>query len=235
MPLAGTAFLALWNDIARNREREYEDWHTLEHVPERVAVDGFIGARRYVNRARDEHRYFTLYDVKSLDVFESAEYRDLVDRPTPRSEAMRPDFANFLRAPCTLVASEGAGIGAAIATLCVPRSVTEQALRLQMQLALSTHSVNAAHIGRRTESSAPSPLPANSMSERKFEHIMLIEATNLESATIALEAVKRALDLDSLPRDFGNDIYDLAFVFPAAGDDERRRHRRESWNSSRGS
>ena len=72
MPLAGTAFLALWNDIRRAREPEYDQWHTLEHVPERVAVDGFLGARRYVNRAREQHRYFTLYDVAALAVFDSA-------------------------------------------------------------------------------------------------------------------------------------------------------------------
>jgi hypothetical protein len=63
MALAGNAFLALWNDIARSREPEYDRWHTQEHVPERVAVTGFLGARRYVNRGRENHRYFTLYDV----------------------------------------------------------------------------------------------------------------------------------------------------------------------------
>src|SRR3954470_9134847 len=97
MPLAGAAFLALWNDIRRAREPEYDQWHTLEHVPERAAIDGFHGARRYVNRQREEHRYFTLYDVADLAVFDSPQYREVVDQPTPWSASMRADFSNFVR------------------------------------------------------------------------------------------------------------------------------------------
>src|SRR4051794_337106 len=115
MPLAGRALLALWNDIRPTREPEYDRWHSIEHVPERVAVRGILGARRYVNRARDRHRYFTLYELESLDVLESDEYRDLVLHPTPWSASMRGDFANFLRAPCSVVASSGDGIGGALA------------------------------------------------------------------------------------------------------------------------
>ena len=121
MALAGHAFLALWNDIARPREPEYDRWHTREHVPERVAVTGFHGARRYVNRARDLHRYFTLYDVADLGVFDHPEYADLVQHPTPWSASMRLDFANFLRATCGLDTSAGDGIGPAIAILCYQR------------------------------------------------------------------------------------------------------------------
>src|SRR5947208_4152320 len=100
MPLAGAALLALWNDIRPQREAEYDRWHTREHVPERVAVSGMLGARRYVNRARNRHRYFTLYELADLDVLDSAEYRDLLEHPTPWSASMRLDFANFLRVPC---------------------------------------------------------------------------------------------------------------------------------------
>src|SRR4051812_21092537 len=102
MPLAGRAFLALWNDIADNRVAEYDQWHSLEHVPERVSVTGFRGARRYVNRDNASHRYFTLYEVEGLDAFDHPEYRDLIAAPTPWTLSMRPDFSNFVRAICTL-------------------------------------------------------------------------------------------------------------------------------------
>ena len=59
MSLAGHAFPALWNDIAPSRGPEYDQCHTLEHVPERVGVTGFYGSRRHVNRSRQHHRYFT--------------------------------------------------------------------------------------------------------------------------------------------------------------------------------
>src|SRR5437016_6393405 len=127
MALKGNAFLALWNDITRSREPEYDQWHTLEHVPERVSVTGIHEARRYVNRQRDSHRYFTLYDVDSLSVFESPEYVDLLKNPTPWSNAMRPDFSNFVRAPCAVRWSAGIGVGAAIACVCVEAQAVDDA------------------------------------------------------------------------------------------------------------
>ena len=82
MPLAGRALLVLWNDIRRDREVEYDRWHTIEHVPERVAVPGFLGGRRYVDRTRERHRYFTLYELASLAALDTDEYRDLVANPS---------------------------------------------------------------------------------------------------------------------------------------------------------
>jgi hypothetical protein len=232
MPLAGHAFLALWNDIAPAREADYDQWHALEHVPERVSVQGFHGARRYVNRARAEHRYFTLYDVAALDVFDSIEYRDLLDHPTPWSASMRPDFANFLRATCAVTQSRGVGIGAAIACLCLPAATPEPALHAALEAARALPRVNAVHLGRVAEGAAAVPFrtpPPERAKPRAFDRIALIEALDRDAAAAALAHAQRALGLATLPRDFGADVYDLAFVFPAAGTGERLAHRRPGW------
>jgi len=231
MPLAGAAFLALWNDIERTREPEYDQWHTLEHVPERVAVEGFNGARRYVNRARDTHRYFTLYDVADLGVFDSPQYRDLVDRPTPWSASMRGDFGNFVRAVCATTFSSGVGIGGAIACLCIPPDASADTLRSALEAAATLPRVNAVHLGVRQEGAgvsfggaAPQPkLP------RPFDHIALIEALDRDAAADALARVQHAADLRALPRDFGADVYDLALVFPGHDPAEREPYRRAGW------
>jgi hypothetical protein len=117
MTLRGSAFLALWNDFDPVRDDEYNCWHTFEHVPERVGIDGILAARRYVAMERSDHRYFTLYDLASLAALESPQYADVVDRPTAWSASMRPSFHNFLRRPCQLVASAGHGTGGSMATL----------------------------------------------------------------------------------------------------------------------
>ena len=238
MALAGKAFLALWNDIARTREAEYDQWHTLEHVPERVAVSGFRGARRYVNRMKVEHRYFTLYDVDSLAVFESAEYQDLLDHPTPWSKAMRPDFANFLRAICSMTTSRGTGVGSAIACLCVPAATAQQRLQAALQDAAALSRVNAVHSGRLVQTASPVPFacpPPQRAPPRAFDRIALIEALDRDAASHALDEVKRAVQLQALPADFGADVYDLAFVFPGADAGERLAHRRGGWDASRNS
>jgi len=231
MALAGNAFLALWNDIARSREPEYDRWHTQEHVPERVAVTGFLGARRYVNRGRENHRYFTLYDVADLGVFEHPEYADLISNPTPWSASMRPDFANFLRATCGLETSSGDGIGGALATLCFQRSEAREAPEIASAM-LAEPGVVALHVGQGSGGAPPiawtSP-PAASAPLRPFDRVMLIEALDRDAAAVALRAARDRLGLSALPFDFGNEVYDLAFVFPGHDHGERLRHRRPQW------
>jgi hypothetical protein len=232
LALTGHAFLALWNDIARDREPEYDQWHTLEHVPERVSVNGFYGARRYVNRARQNHRYFTLYDVESLATFESREYVDLLDHPTPWSASMRPDFSNFLRSVCTVVTTDGTGIGAAIAVLCLPRETPDAAIASSLATARVLPRMTSVHLGRTATVASIVPFtqpPPETAPMRRFDRIALLEALDRDAAARALASVQEALDL-TLPADFGADVYDLAFVFPGADSSERLRHRRPGWN-----
>lgn len=235
MALAGLAFLALWNDIARTREPEYDQWHTLEHVPERVSVTGFRGARRYFDRAKPDHRYFTLYDVDSLAVFDSAEYRDLLANPTPWSVSMRRDFSNFVRAICSVTTTSGTGIGAAIGCLCLPETTAAGPLRDALQNARSMPRVNALHLGRTTQDTAPVPFappPPDRAPRRAFDRVALIEALDRDAASAALAGVMRELHLETLPADFGASVYDLAFVFPGTEPAERLRHRRRGWDAS---
>jgi len=233
MALRGQALLALWNDIAPAREAEYDQWHSLEHVPERVAATGIHGARRYVNRERASHRYFTLYDVESLAVFESPEYVDLLRNPTPWSDSMRPDFANFLRAPCRVRASTGTGIGAALACVCVQECAVDAGrIRAALAHALALPRVTSAHWGT-GEGGLPSvpwkQSPTATVEPRAFDTVVLIEALDRAAAAAALAALRAAFDLQALPADFGADVYDLALAFPGTDPAERLRHRRPGW------
>jgi hypothetical protein len=223
MSLTGGAFLALWNDIAPARETEYDTWHTKEHVPERVSAQGFRGARRYVDRAREMHRYFTLYEVADLAAFDHADYRDLVEHPTPWSASMRADFANFLRTTCAVVESRGEGIGAALAVLAVDNA------RPDVNALLSMPGVTACHVGRAVASPAPAPAIFPSLAPRRFDTLLLVEALDRVHARAALDLARRALHLDHLPADFGNDVFDLAFAFPGHDAAAPARHRRPHW------
>jgi len=235
MALSGQAFLALWNDIAEKRELEYDQWHTLEHVPERVAVTGIHGARRYVNRRRMSHRFFTLYDVDSLGVFERPEYVDLLQNPTPCSASMRPDFSNFVRAPCAVRKSAGIGIGAAIACLCVEsRAIDENQIGQALERALKMPGITSVHWGSGKGGLPTIPWkesPSTTKEPRAFDSVIMIEALDRAAAAAALVAMRASLGLQDLPADFGADVYDLAFVFPGADASEVLRHRRPGWSS----
>jgi hypothetical protein len=116
MTLKGAAFLALWNDFDPGRDAEYNRWHTFEHVPERVGIEGILAGRRYAARERSERRYFTLYELAGLAALDGPQYADVVDRPTAWSAAMRPSFRNFLRSPCATVLTTGLGMAGSIVT-----------------------------------------------------------------------------------------------------------------------
>ncbi|WP_296558395.1 hypothetical protein [Pigmentiphaga sp.] len=114
MALAGTAFLALFNGFDPARDDEYNVWHSVEHVPERLTMPGIVRARRYVNRQDAGLPYFTLYELASIDAMYSAAYLHLIMHPTAWTQRMRVSFGRFLRAPCRTLASQGDGMGAAM-------------------------------------------------------------------------------------------------------------------------
>lgn len=107
MTLRPKAALALWNDVDRVRDHEYERWHAIEHVPERVWAPGFLAATRYLNLFDEGPRYFTLYELNTLDALGSPEYRDLVVHPTPWSASMRTSMFHFIRKPVALSLLDG--------------------------------------------------------------------------------------------------------------------------------
>lgn len=124
-----TALLSLWNGVDPARQAEYERWHTLEHVPERVWVPGFVSGTRYRNETPGQARYFTLYALQRLDCLASAAYRTLVEQPTPWSAAMRPALRDFVRKPGPLLAQAGVvlGTGLAVSRLVWPAAAAPAA------------------------------------------------------------------------------------------------------------
>jgi hypothetical protein len=108
------AVLALWNDIDPARIDEYERWHAIEHVPERVWVPGFVAATRYIANGGHQPRYFTLYELQSLECLETAAYLELVAEPTPWSASMRPAFTSFHRVACPLIVNIGRVVGTSL-------------------------------------------------------------------------------------------------------------------------
>lgn len=103
--------LVLWNGVAPGHEDEYEDWHEHEHVPERLAVPGFLWAQRWRRDGDGPPDWLTLYGVRDAAVLEGAPYRSLVARPTPASARMRALLWRMERWTCE-PAAPAAGVDA---------------------------------------------------------------------------------------------------------------------------
>jgi hypothetical protein len=116
MTLRGGAVLAFWHDLAPGGEPEFVQWHNLEHIPERVGIEGFLRGRRY-EAAGEGPRYFVLYETENLGVLDGAAYLERLQNPTPWTQRALPLFRNSKRTACRTILSLGAGVGGAVATL----------------------------------------------------------------------------------------------------------------------
>ena len=110
MPLLGKAAMLLSFDIAKEAEHEHDDWHTHEHLPERLAIPGFLRGTRWV-ALHGEPRYLVLYEVADLDTLASSAYLERLNNPTPWTRKMMPHYRGMARGLCAVAGSFGLGTG----------------------------------------------------------------------------------------------------------------------------
>jgi hypothetical protein len=113
MPLAGKGMLLTSMDIDPSDEAEFNRWYDREHLLERVAIDGFLEARRYVAHQASP-KYLCLYSTGTFDVLDSPTYRTVLMNPTGWSKANLARFKNMIRVIARITASQGQGRGAAL-------------------------------------------------------------------------------------------------------------------------
>jgi hypothetical protein len=69
-------------------EGGFNTWYDEEHVPLRLAVPGFLNARRYKAAEDDGPRYLALYDLESVDVLKTNQYQGLAQERSQRETDM---------------------------------------------------------------------------------------------------------------------------------------------------
>ncbi len=94
----GAGLLAIWNDIEAGREAEFREWHTREHMPERLAIPGFMHGRRMFSPTATP-RWLTLYETASPDILRSPAYLERLDAPSAWTRAVLPSFRDTARMP----------------------------------------------------------------------------------------------------------------------------------------
>lgn len=107
----GPIFLAIGNSVDPAMRGDYEAWHGIEHVPERLTMPGFLAAKRYVRGRGAAARYLTLYDLDTAEALETSEYLHLLANPTPETLKMRPAMGAFSRCVYRETSRAGRGFG----------------------------------------------------------------------------------------------------------------------------
>ena len=107
MALLGEGALVIWHDV--RAETDYNEWHSKEHMLERVGVPGFRRGLRYVALAGSP-RYMNLYEVDDVAVLTAKPYLERLNDPTPWTRRVLPGMHDNSRTLCRVVASHG-GVG----------------------------------------------------------------------------------------------------------------------------
>src|ERR1043165_6698492 len=129
MPLAGKGMLLTSMDIDPAGEADFNRWYDREHLEERVAIDGFLEARRYVAH-RGSPKYLCLYSTETFEVLDSPAYRAALKNPTDWSKTTIARSKNMIRAVARITISRGNGRGAALGIVRLrPSAQTSDSLR----------------------------------------------------------------------------------------------------------
>jgi len=115
MSLAGEGIVAIWNGIRPEARADFYEWHSREHMPERVAIPGFHRGRRYI-ALEGQPEYFTLYETRTTEVLSGADYLARLNSPTPWTRRVTASFTDTSRSLCRVALSLGPGEGGLMMT-----------------------------------------------------------------------------------------------------------------------
>jgi len=136
MALLGSGALAMWWDMAPALRMEFEDWHSHEHFPERMAISGFRRGTRWADVEGGEG-FFVLYELADYQTLTSTPYRERLNNPTPWSTKMMPHHRNMVRSQCRVLESFGGSTAGFMATLRLsPKDNRDEALHHHLRQAL---------------------------------------------------------------------------------------------------
>jgi hypothetical protein len=120
-------------NIDAAHEAEFNRWYDREHLEERVAIPGFLEARRYVAHEGNP-KYLSLYSTETFEVLDSPAYRTALANQTAWSKANIARFKDMIRAVAHITISRGTGRGAALGIVRLrPPSGGEDRLRAALQ------------------------------------------------------------------------------------------------------
>ncbi len=129
MPLLGSAAMLLSFDVVEKAIAEHDQWHTQEHLPERLSIPGFVRGTRWVALS-GQPRYFVMYEVAQLATLTSAAYLERLNHPSAWTKKIMPHYRGMTRGFCLVTGSFGFGFGhAGLLLRFKPAAGTESSLR----------------------------------------------------------------------------------------------------------
>ena len=119
MGLLGNAVLVNWGGILPDKETYYNEWHSKEHMPERISLPGFLRGYRAVGIDRTEinNKYFMMYEAEKKEIFVSKEYLERLNNPTKWTKEILSSYLSPSRTICSVISTKSIGLGGFILTI----------------------------------------------------------------------------------------------------------------------
>jgi len=86
----GAGLLMVWADVPADKEEEFNRWYNEEHLPERLAVPGFLDGARY-EAVKGGPKHLACYELEDAAVLESAAYKRVQANPTEWTRRCSPE------------------------------------------------------------------------------------------------------------------------------------------------
>jgi hypothetical protein len=197
MPLHGTGMLLTSMDVDEADESDFNRWYDREHLQERVAIEGFLEARRYVAHAAGP-KYLSLYSTLNFEVLTSDAYRTALANQTAWSKQNIARFRNMIRAVARITVSRGTGRGAALGLVRIrPAPDRSEALRRALFDQLDPDGLDGIISMHLIESDAKLSKPLTDTPEASSpgagDWYVLIDGTGVEAVTAVLHRFDRAI------------------------------------------
>lgn len=136
MVFDGTGILMSSMQVPAEEEDDFNLWFDTEHLPERVAIPGFLDARRYESLSTPT-RYLQIYSATDIAVLNSEPYRAALARQTDWSMHHIARFIEPTRVVGRLTCSRGICRGAALVLVRMrPRAGMEMRPALEAYFSL---------------------------------------------------------------------------------------------------
>jgi hypothetical protein len=143
MPIAGKGMLLTSMDVDAAHETDFNRWYDREHLEERLAIEGFVEARRYVIDEGSMPKYLSLYSTETFEVLDNPVYREALANQTAWSRENIARFKNMIRGVARITISHGKGRGAVLGIIRIrPASGGHDELHKVLRAALDPQSAD---------------------------------------------------------------------------------------------
>ena len=201
MSLLGNAVLVNWGGVVQEKEVDYNQWHSLEHMPERISLPGFLrGFRAQAEPGTDiNHKYFMMYEAEKKEIFISKKYLERLNNPTTWTKDILSSYISPSRTICSVIASKSVGLSGFLSTIRfldhdIENKFNVEKLKLSIPRLIKSDGITGMHVllgdntfgQMRTEEKKYRSLQG--MDDQVVSQAIILEGLNYSALRIAVES-----------------------------------------------